>query len=168
MTVGEPHVIGDARSEDSGSSITHPSGESTCSTEGRDVWTDGQGGSKMYNITDRRGDIRRLTTAHRNIQELLDRRRRLQLYLTNLLEKKQKRVEQIKKLKRLKQCSNEWKRKAEEKGKRLEDLTQKRRVRQKMLHGTVDSLKRASDNLSVTKAFFVHERMTFRQLQRDG
>ena len=53
----------------------------------------------MYNIGERKGDIRRLTSAHRALTELLRERKRLHCYLSTLLQRKRSRMEQIKQLK---------------------------------------------------------------------
>ena len=119
------------------------------STEGRDSWTDGRRIAKMYNIMERRGDIRRLSGSQRNVEELLDRRKRLHLYLTDLLEKKQSRIDQMKKLKRLKQWSNEWMAKATQQKMKLDQLTQKWRHRQQSKTASLKGLIVATGNLGV-------------------
>lgn len=140
-------VLTDARSEDSGSSV-NPSNCSTVSTE-RDTWTDHNRGSIMYNIYERRVDIRRLYSVHHLVEGLLDRRKRLHAYLSDLLEKKESRMECIKKLKKLKQSSEEWRSKGYRERHRLTEITERWQLRQRSTTDNLSSLVTATAFLSV-------------------
>eukprot|EP00210_Caulerpa_lentillifera_P006993 g6688.t1 len=94
----------DSRSDGSDYSSSHPA---SSSNEGIDTWTENHQGAKLYNTMERRVDIRRLAMAHNNLLELIDRRQKLNLYLTKLLTKGRQRIEDIHKLKQLKQLANE-------------------------------------------------------------
>lgn len=97
-------MTSDSRSEGSSDySSSHPAS----SNEGVDTWSEGTQGAKLYNTMERRVDIRRLSTAHNNLLELVDRRQKLNLYLSKLLNERRQRIEDIHKLKQLKQLANE-------------------------------------------------------------
>ena len=137
----------DTRSEDSGSS--HQAPESTASTDGRDTWTDESQGYKMYNIVERRVDIRRLAAAFKGIEDLTDRRKRLHLYLSQLLQQKRERIERIKKLKRLKQSSETWMLKGKEAESKIRALEAHLGEQQNTMKSSFATLSTTSADLKV-------------------
>ena len=137
----------DTRSEDSGSS--HQAPESTASTDGRDTWTDESQGYKMYNIVERRVDIRRLAAAFKGIEDLTDRRKRLHLYLSQLLQQKRERIERIKKLKRLKQSSETWMQKGKDAQSKIRALEAHLGEQQNTTKSSFETLRAASADLKV-------------------
>lgn len=139
---------------DSGSSATHLSCISAPAADGREEWTDSCRQSKMYNIMERRVDMRRLSASHGSVEELLDRRKRLHLYLSELLEQKNARIEQIKKLQRLEQCSIEWMAKATEGKRRLDALTEQYRQLQLQKSESLQGMTSASGSLRVESHIF--------------